>query len=135
MKGHSKFAAPLCLAIAATILVGCAQHEARGNFGDCNLQIGGTLLKLAAEKRFAYRDLVYAACHNRREALLNVLLFTQQTDGEAMLDHANVLRMLRDHLGTRRFEAAVRSLGTERKEQIDALIRTAEKLHEKTLEL
>jgi len=128
-----KSAVAVCCAItAAATVAGCAGEYASQDSGQCNINVGGSVLKVAAEKQFAYREAAHAACHGRVEALLSLLLFTEQTDGEAMLDHANVLRTLRQHLGAHRFDKVSRSLGTERQRNVDALIRTAEKLHQAT---
>jgi len=116
------------------MLTGCAGRQAARGV-QCNVHIGGSVLTIAAEKRFAYREAIDAACRGEEAALVNLLVFTEQTDGEAMLDHANVLRALRDHLGADRFDNVSQSLGIGRQKNIDALIRTAEKLHEATLGL
>ena len=71
----------------------------------------------------------------RLVALVELLLFTDKTDGEATLDHGSVLLALRDHVGIQRFDSISRSLGDDRKKAVDSLLETAEKLHRATVQM
>jgi hypothetical protein len=117
------------------ILTACAApYGSHTNRTDCDIRIGGAVLSVAADNGFAYRQAVVSACGGKAGALVDLLLFTDKTDGEASLDHGSVLLALRDHVGIQRFDNISRSLGDERKRAIDSLVETAEKLHRATIQ-
>ncbi len=123
------------LAAAAMVLVACATGDPRSSSTECDISIGGSVLKVAAEKGFAYRSSVLSACHGDSKALIHLLLFTEGTDGEAMLDHGNVLLALRTRLGVARFDKTLRSLGIEQQKAISAILQTAESMHRATRQI
>jgi hypothetical protein len=135
MKTISSTSSRCYLAAAAMMLVACAAGDPRSSSTECVISIGGSVLKVAAEKGFAYRSSVLSACHGDSKALIHLLLFTEGTDGEAMLDHGNVLLALRTRLGVARFDKILRSLGTERQKAIAALLQTAENMHRATRQI
>jgi hypothetical protein len=87
---------------------------------------------VAADNGFAYRQGVLSAYSGKAGALVDLLLFTDKTDGEATLDHGSGLLALRDHVGIQRFDSISPSLGDDRKKAIDSLVETADKLHRAT---
>jgi hypothetical protein len=122
-------------AASIVILTACAApFGSHTNRTDCDIRIGGAVLSIAAGNRFAYRQAVFSACSGKANALVDLLLFTDKTDGEAALDHGSVLLALRDHVGRQRFDSISRSLGDDRKKAIDSLLETAERLHRATLQ-
>jgi hypothetical protein len=127
-------AAACCTSAAIVVLGGCAAQAVGRGSTDCNIRVGGSVLNVAADAGFAYRETVASACSGQNQALVKLLLFTDRTDGEAMLDHGSVLLALRDHVGGQRFDSISRSLGDDRKKAIDSLVETAEKLHRATLQ-
>ena len=135
MKTISSTSSRCYLAAAAMMLVACAAGDPRSSSTECDISIGGSVLKVAAGKGFAYRSSVLSACHGDSKALIHLLLFTEGTDGEAMLDHGNVLLALRTRLGVARFDKILRSLGTERQKAIAALLQTAENMHRATRQI
>jgi hypothetical protein len=117
------------------VLTACAApYGSHKNQTDCDIRIGGAVLSVAADDGFAYRQAVLSACGGKAGALVDLLLFTDKTDGEATLDHGTVLLALRDRVGIRRFDSISRSLGDDRKKAIDSLVETAEKLHRATVQ-
>lgn len=101
----------------------------------CDIRIGGAVLQMAKEYHFDYAENVADACDGDTRALMNLLRFTERTDGEASLDHGAVLLSLRHRFGVRQFSAISRRLGTHRKSEIDSLLDTTSKFHEETMEL
>ena len=87
-------------AAPTVILTACATpYDSHTNPTDCDIRIGGAVLSVAADNGFAYRQAVLSACSGNAGALVDLLLFTDKTDGEATLDHGSVLLALRDHVG------------------------------------
>jgi len=136
MIAISNSGARVCyIAAAAIVLAGCAAQHSDFSPPGCNISVGGSVLKVASEKGLAYRDLVLLACQGEPKALTQLLMFSDETDGEAMLDHGNVLLDLKTRLGSARFNNALRSLGPERQKAIGALVQTAERTHQSTHQL
>jgi hypothetical protein len=118
------------------ILTACAApFGSHTNRTDCDILIGGAVLSVAADNGFVYRQAVLSACNGKTGALVDLLLFTDKTDGEATLDHGSVLLALRGHVGRQRFDSISRSLGDDRKKAIDSVVETAGKLHRATVEM
>lgn len=120
----------------ALILSACAAPQGDDKpLAHCDIRIGGAVLRVAAENHFAYRVAVDSACSGRSDALVNLLMFSDRTDGEASLDHGSVLVALRRHIGQRRFNSGLDSLSENKKREVESLIETAEKLHRATLQI
>jgi len=100
-----------------TLTACAAPYGSHKNQTDCDIRIGGAVLS------------------GKAGALVDLLLFTDKTDGEATLDHGSVLLALRDHVRIQRFDSISRSLGDDRKQAIDSLVETAEKLHPATVQM
>jgi len=118
-----------------TLTACAAPYGSHKNQTDCDIRIGGAVLSVVADNGLAYRQAVLSACSGKAGALVDLLLFTDKTDGEATLDHGSVLLALRDHVRIQRFDSISRSLGDDRKQAIDSLVETAEKLHPATVQM
>ena len=118
-----------CIVAAVIIVTACAAQHPHSSAAGCDIRIGGSILRVAAHNGFPYHDTVSSACRGESKALMRLLLFTDETDGEAMLDHGNVLVALRLHVGAARFDNALQSLDAERQRRIDAILKAAEKMH------
>jgi len=118
-----------------TLTACAAPYGSHKNQTDCDIRIGGAVLSVVADNGFAYRQAVLSACSGKAGGLVDLLLFTDKTDGEATLVHGSVLLALRDHVRIQRFDSISRSLGDDRKQAIDSRVETAEKLHPATVQM
>jgi hypothetical protein len=133
---HCRFAIRCWTITSSLILSACAAPHGNDNpSGNCDIRIGGAVLSVAAENHFPYRRAVDSACSGKSDALINLLLFTDHTDGEASLDHGSVLIALRQHIGKRQFNSALHSLSEDQKNEVKSLLETSEKLHRATLQI
>jgi hypothetical protein len=115
-------------AATALILAACSTSSFEENPDRCEIRIGGAALAAAREIGFDYRQHVVLACRGDDDSLRKLLLVTEQMDGEAGIDHAEVLLSLRERIGFDRFESATKKLGADRKRDIDASVEGAEKM-------
>jgi hypothetical protein len=64
------------------ILVACAAlYGSHTNRTDCDIRIWGAVLSVAGDNGFAYRQAVLSACSGKAGAIVDLLLFTDKTDG------------------------------------------------------
>jgi hypothetical protein len=87
--------------------------------------IDGAVLTVAAEKGFHYRQTVNDALSGNQDALHKLLSFSHETDGEAGLDHGNVLLDVREKIGASRFDAILKSMPLTTQKEVEGLLRTA----------
>lgn len=118
---------PLWIGVLLTLMVSActASRPTSASGPGSRTGISGAVLTIAVEKGFHYRQTVNDALSGSQDALRKLLSFSHETDGEAGLDHANVLLDVREKIGAPRFDAVLKSMPLTTQKEAEGLLRTA----------